>query len=229
MYKEYIIMNFIFTVLINWTYVFKVCNMLPSWKVNGCQQSLFVVAIKSYLIKTNCSIYHYFVNRRLSFIYLLHFFVSFLYVAFLLLILFSLFTFIVPFFCFFSFSLFYIRSFKDWICCPRTIPVCVSVWMCVRVSVRGCNFHNFEPNLMKFGPYNLNKNLRWLFSQILKILFWWRYNGFFAAFQCGTYTSLIICLIFFKLGQFFLQIIPLYGIATQHSRLISSIQYGRRK
>ena len=31
------------------------------------------------------------------------------------------------------------------------------------------------------------------------------------------------CLIFFKLGKFVLQLIPLYGIATQHFRIIYSV------
>ena len=36
------------------------------------------------------------------------------------------------------------------------------------------------------------------------------------------------CLIFFKLGNFFLQLTPLCEIATQHFRLLFSIQYGKK-
>jgi len=124
---------------------------------------------------------------------------------------------------------FYIQSFQDWICCPRTIPVCVCVCVCVCVSVPAFNFYIFGPILLKLGPHSLNKNLRWHFSQILKCLLWWRHNGFFCCFQMRHSHVFNFCLNFFKLGHFFLQLMPLYGIATQHSRLISSIQYGRRK
>ena len=33
---------------------------------------------------------------------------------------------------------YYIQSFQDWICCPRTIPVCVCMRACVHVSVPAC-------------------------------------------------------------------------------------------
>jgi len=87
--------------------------------------------------------------------------------------------------------IFYIQSFQDWIFCPRTIPVCVCVRVRVRARVCVYNFHIFGPILLKLWPHSLNKKLRWRFSQILKILLWWRHNGFFAVFQCGTLTSLI--------------------------------------
>ena len=67
----------------------------------------------------------------------------------------------------------------------------LSVRMSVCVSVVVSNFLNFGPILLKLGPHSLNKNLRWHFSQILKILLWWRHNGFFSVFQCATLTSLI--------------------------------------
>ena len=89
---------------------------------------------------------------------------------------------------------FYIQSFQDWICCPRTDPcmcVCVCVCLSVCLSVVISNLHNFGPILLKLGPHSLNKNLRWHFSQNFKILLRWRHNGFFAVFKCGTLTSLI--------------------------------------
>ena len=70
-------------------------------------------------------------------------------------------------------SSFYIQSFQDWICCPRTIPVCMCVCVCVClsvcVSVRVFNFHIFGSILMKLRPYSLNKNSRWHFSHLKKI------------------------------------------------------------
>ena len=45
---------------------------------------------------------------------------------------------------------------------------CLSVCMCL--SVTGSHFHNSWPILMKLWPQTLSKDLRWLFSLILKIL-----------------------------------------------------------
>ena len=59
------------------------------------------------------------------------------------------------------------------------MSVCVSVCL----SVTASHFHNSWPILMKLGPHDLNKILRWHFSQILKILIRWRHSGHFICFQ----------------------------------------------
>ena len=87
--------------------------------------------------------------------------------------------------CFFFIIFSHIRT--EYVVPGRSLSVRLYVCLSVVVS----NFHNFGPILLKLGPHSLNKNLRWHFSQILKILLWWRHNGFFAVFKCGTLTSLI--------------------------------------
>ena len=84
---------------------------------------------------------------------------------------------------------FYIQSCKtEYVVPGRSLSVraCVCVSVCLSVVVS--KFHNFLPILLKLGSHSLNKSLRWHFSQILNMLLWWRHNGFFAVFQCGTLT-----------------------------------------
>ena len=109
------------------------------------------------------------------------------------------------------------------------VSVCVCVCLSVCVSVTASHFHKSWPMLMKIWPHNPNKNLRWHFSQILKILIQWRHNGFFICFSMRHSHVFNFCVIFFKLISYVLQLIALYGIANQRFRFISSIQNGRRK
>ena len=85
---------------------------------------------------------------------------------------------------------FYIQSFHNWICCPRGDP-CLCVCLCVCLSVRAFYLNTIGPISMKLGPHDLNKNLRWDFSQILEMLPQWRHNGFFDVLRWGTLTPSI--------------------------------------
>ena len=85
---------------------------------------------------------------------------------------------------------FYIQSFHYWICCPRGDP-CLCVCLCVCLSVRAFYLNTIGPISMKLGPHDLNKNLRWDFSQILEMLPQWRHNGFFDVLRWGTLTPSI--------------------------------------
>ena len=108
---------------------------------------------------------------------------------------------------------FNIQSFQDWICWPRGSPVCapVCVCVCVRVclSVSASHFHNSWSILTWLGPHDLNKNLRWYFSQNLKILIWWRHNGCFVCFSMRHSHVFNFCEIFFKLIRYVFQLIAL--------------------
>ena len=85
-------------------------------------------------------------------------------------------------------SVFIFSPFRtEYVVPGRSLSVCMSVFVSVVVS----NFLNFEPILLKLWPHNLNNNLRWHFSQIWKILLWWRHNSVSAVFQCGIITPSI--------------------------------------
>ena len=49
----------------------------------------------------------------------------------------------------------------------------------------------FGSETLNLGPHDLNKNLRWDFSQILEMLPQWRHNGFFDVLRWGTLTPSI--------------------------------------
>ena len=61
------------------------------------------------------------------------------------------------------------------------LSVCVWLSVCLSVclSVTAFYLDTIRPILMKLGPHDLIKNLRWLFSQILKMLLQWRHGGHF--------------------------------------------------
>ena len=71
------------------------------------------------------------------------------------------------------------------------IPVCASVCASVCLSVRAFYLNTIGPISMKLGPHDLNKNLRWDFSQILEMLPQWRHNGYFDVLRWGTLTPSI--------------------------------------
>ena len=61
---------------------------------------------------------------------------------------------------------------QDYLC------LCNCLCVCQRVCVQAFNIYNFWSILMKRRPRNPNKNSRWHFSQIWKILLWWHHNVF---------------------------------------------------
>ena len=85
------------------------------------------------------------------------------------------------------FSIFIFSHFITEYVVPGAIPVCASV----RLSVRPFYLNTIGPISMKLGPHDLNKNLRWDFSQILEMLPQWRHNGFFDVLRWGTLTPSI--------------------------------------
>ena len=74
---------------------------------------------------------------------------------------------------------------------PGASPVCASVCVSVCVSVTAFYLNTIGPISIKLGPHDLNKNLRWDFSQILEMLPQWRHNGFFDVLRWGTLTPSI--------------------------------------
>ena len=63
------------------------------------------------------------------------------------------------------------------------VCVCMCVCMCVCVSVTAFYLNTIGPILMKLELHDLNKILRWHFSQILKMLIRWRHSGHFICFR----------------------------------------------
>ena len=102
--------------------------------------------------------------------------------------------------------------------------LCVSMCVCVSLclSVTASHFHNSWPIWMKLGPHNLNQNLRWHFSQILKFLIWWRHNGFFICFAMRHSHGRSFALILFKITDKVQLSLPMFGIENQLNRLITS-------
>ena len=70
----------------------------------------------------------------------------------------------------------------------RSLSVRLSVCVCVCLSVTAFYFNTMGPISMKLGPHDLNKNLRWHFSQILEMLHQWRHKGYFDIIRWGTLT-----------------------------------------
>ena len=99
---------------------------------------------------------------------------------------------------------------------------CLCVSMCVCLSVTASHFNNSWPIWMKLGPHNLNQNLRWHFSQILKFLIWWRHNGFFICFAMRHSHGRSFALILFKITDKVQLSLPMFGIENQLNRLITS-------
>ena len=64
--------------------------------------------------------------------------------------------------------------------------------MSVCLSVTASHFHNSWPIWMKLGPHNLNQNLRWHFSQIFKIIIWWRHIGRFVCLCVCVYVCVSV-------------------------------------
>ena len=117
---------------------------------------------------------------------------------------------------------------RFWKCCSNDVITSILRFFYAAPSCLPF-FYNFRPIFMKLGPHHLSKNLRWHFSQILKILLQWRHNGYFEFFSVRHFHAFNFCAISPKLTHSNLQLNALYGIANQQFRLISSNQYGRRK
>ena len=99
--------------------------------------------------------------------------------------------------------------------------VCVSIYSCMCVC-SGLWSPHFLPILLKLGPHSLNTNLKWLFSQILKFLIWWRHNGFFKCFAMWHSHGRSFALILFKITDKVQLSLPMFGIENQLNRLITS-------
>lgn len=85
--------------------------------------------------------------------------------------------------------------------------------------------YNFWQIFFKLSPHNLNKNLRWPFSQILINLLQWRHNGFFCVLFSPARSRLQFSFIFFQIKtNFALQLIALHGIKIQRFWFIPAIQ-----
>ena len=105
------------------------------------------------------------------------------------------------------------------------VCVCVYVCVCVFLSVQANNFPNCRPILMKLGPHDYKQNLRWHFSQILKILLWWRHSGYFVRFAIRHSHGRNFSPIFFKITDNVQLSLPMFGIGNQQDR---SITFGRK-
>ena len=104
------------------------------------------------------------------------------------------------------------------------VCVCVCVYVCVYVCVSVTAFYlkTIRPILMKLGPYDLIKNLRWHFFQIFDMLLRWRHSGHFVCFRMRHSHGRNFALIFFKITDKKVWRLPMFAIENQQNRLITS-------
>ena len=102
------------------------------------------------------------------------------------------------------------------------VYVCVSVCLSLCLSVTAFYLNTIRPILMKLGPHDLIKNLRWNFSQILKMLLRWRHSGHFICFRMRHSHGRNFASIFLKFTDKAESCLPVFGIENQQNRLITS-------
>ena len=104
----------------------------------------------------------------------------------------------------------------------RALSVRLSVCLCVCLSVTAFYLDTIRPILMKLGPHDLIKNLRWHFSQILKMLLRWRHGGHFVCLWMRHSHGRNFASIFFKIMDKEVWCLPMFAIENQLNRLITS-------
>ena len=75
---------------------------------------------------------------------------------------------------------------------------------------------------MKLGPHDLIINLRWHFSQSLKMLLRWRHGGHFVCLWMRHSHGRNFASIFFKIMDKEVWCLPMFAIENQLNRLITS-------
>ena len=98
----------------------------------------------------------------------------------------------------------------------------LSVRLYVCVSVTAFYLNTIGPILMKLEPHDLNKILRWHFSQILKMLIRWRHSGHFICFRMRHSHGRNFASILFKFVDKKLCCLPMFAIENQQNRSITS-------
>ena len=98
----------------------------------------------------------------------------------------------------------------------------LSVRLSVCLSVTAFYLDTIRPILMKLGPHDLIKNLRWHFSQILKMLLRWRHGGHFVCLWMRHSHGRNFASIFFKIMDKEVWCLPMFAIENQLNRLITS-------
>ena len=106
------------------------------------------------------------------------------------------------------------------VCACVCMCVCVCVYVCL--SVTAFYLKTIRPILMKLGPHDLNKILRWHFSQILKMLIRWRHSGHFICFRMRHSHGRNFASILFKIIDKKLCCLPMFAIENQQNRSITS-------
>ena len=104
----------------------------------------------------------------------------------------------------------------------RALSVRLYVCMYVCLSVTAFYLNTIRPILMKLGPHDLNKILRWHFSQILKMLIRWRHSGHFICFRMRHSHGRNFASILFKFIDKKLCCLPMFAIENQQNRSITS-------
>ena len=119
---------------------------------------------------------------------------------------------------------FYIQSFHmtEYFSPERALSVRLYVCVCVCASVTAFYLNTIRPILMKLEPYDLNKILRWHFSQILKMLIQWRHSGHFICFRMRHSHGRNFASILFKIIDKKLCCLPMFAIENQQNRSITS-------
>ena len=102
------------------------------------------------------------------------------------------------------------------------VYVCLCVCVSVCLSVTAFYLNTIGPILMKLEPHDLNKILRWHFSQILKMLIRWRHSGHFICFRMRHSHGRNFASIFFKILHKKVCCLPMFAIENQQNRLITS-------
>ena len=104
------------------------------------------------------------------------------------------------------------NQIKSNICPEQALSVRLCVYVCVCVSVTAFHFNTIRPILIKLRPIDLIKYLRWRFSQILKILLWWRHGGYFVYFLMRHSHFRNYASIFFKFIDRKFWYLPMFAI-----------------
>ena len=93
------------------------------------------------------------------------------------------------------------NQIKSNICPEQALSVRLCVYVCVCVSVTAFHFNTIRPILIKLRPIDLIKYLRWRFSQILKILLWWRHGGYFVYLFNAALSFSQLCFDFLQIHR----------------------------
>ena len=98
-----------------------------------------------------------------------------------------------------------------------------------RATATAFYLNTIQPILMKLWPHDLIKNLRWHFSQILKMSLWWCYGSPFVCFWMRHSHDRNFALIFFKIIDRKIWYLPMLIIKNQKNQLITSSRKSRTR